>query len=67
MANEQKIRVLSDMPVMNETGNLLHVQDLAGPASASKPTEGLANGSVFIETDTGKLYIYDETAGWSQA
>lgn len=24
-----------------------------------KPTEGVANGSAFIEMDTGKLYFYD--------
>lgn len=33
-----------------------------GNSSDDKPTDGIANGSVFIETDTKKLYIYDESA-----
>lgn len=26
----------------------------------SKPTEGVQNGSIVIEMDTGKLYMYNE-------
>lgn len=32
-----------------------------GSSTESKPT-GYADGSVFIETDTHKIYMYDETA-----
>lgn len=32
-----------------------------------KPTEGVANGSAFIEMDTGKLYFYDlDNATWRE-
>ena len=31
----------------------------------TKPTDGVANGSVCIEMDTGKVYMFDETnAEW---
>lgn len=32
-----------------------------------KPTEGIGNGSAFVEMDTGKLYFFDASeggAGW---
>jgi len=38
---------------------------LTGPSSATKPTaEPITNGSVYIESDTGNVVFYDETAGW---
>ena len=30
-----------------------------------KPTEGIGNGSCFVEMDTGKLYFYDASEGGS--
>ena len=37
----------------------------AGLSLDSKPTEGVSNGSVFIEMNTGKIYFYDaENAEW---
>ena len=30
-----------------------------------KPTEGIGNGSAFIEMDTGKIYFYDASEGGS--
>lgn len=32
---------------------------LLGLSSDSKPTENMANGSVFIEMDTSTLYFFD--------
>lgn len=32
---------------------------LYGLSTDAKPTEGIGNGSAFIEMDTGKLYFYD--------
>lgn len=34
--------------------------ELCGLSTDSKPTARLANGSRFIEMDTGKLYFFDE-------
>lgn len=39
--------------------NNLKTVELRGSSGDSKPTEGIGNGSTFLETDTGKLYIYD--------
>lgn len=30
-------------------------------SSDSKPTDGIANGSICIEMDTGKIYMFDES------
>lgn len=30
-------------------------------AADSKPTDGIANGSVCIEIDTGKIFMFNET------
>ena len=30
-----------------------------GLSTDTKPTENITNGSVFIEIDTGKLYMFD--------
>ena len=59
-----KIRVLKDTPVMDDSGNLLHVVELAGDSSETKPTTGIAKGSMYMETDTRKVYLYDEDDGW---
>lgn len=62
-----KIRVISDTPTMDDSGNLLHILELAGPSDESKPTDGVANGSLFLETDTGLISVYDEDDGWGTA
>lgn len=61
-----KIRVIHKSPVLNDLGVILSVVELAGPSSETKPTTGLANGSLFLETDTGKIFIFDEDDGWSE-
>ena len=35
----------------------------AGDHSETKPTENLCDGSVFIETDTGDSYMFNEASG----
>ena len=32
---------------------------VAGLYTDSKPTDGIANGSMFVEMDTGKIYLFD--------
>lgn len=65
MANESKIRVLYEQPVMGDSG-LLYIRVYAGPSGATKPTANLANGSMYIETDNdGKTVYFDEvTSSW---
>ena len=62
-----KIRVLKDTPVLNDSGVVIHAVEMAGPSGETKPTSGLANGSLFLESDTGKIAVYDEDAGWGEA
>ena len=69
MPNENKIRLLDEQPVMDaETGVLKYIRVYAGPAGATHPKTGLANGSMYIHTDTtpGTVGWYDEvTDTWS--
>ncbi len=33
----------------------------------AKPTDGIANGSIIIEIDTGKIYMFNETgSAWAE-
>lgn len=42
--------------------------DIACASTDTKPTDGVATGSVCMEADTGKRYIYDEASEtWSEA
>jgi hypothetical protein len=36
--------------------------ELYGTSSDSKPTTGIVTGSVFVEVDTGKCYLFNEDA-----
>lgn len=39
--------------------------EYAGLSTDSKPTEGVATGSIFVEVDTGKVYFYNsDGAAW---
>lgn len=62
-----KIRVISDTPVLDDNGNTLHIRELAGSSSETKPTTGMANGSLYLETDTGLISVFDEDNGWGTA
>lgn len=63
-----KIRVIDDLPVMDDIGNIIHAQVLAGPSDDREAmgTGHLANGTLFLESDTGKLYAFDEDSGWKE-
>ena len=67
MANEDKIRVLEEIPVMGSSG-LKYARTYAGPSDATKPTADLANGSFYIKTDAKPLDVatFDEVSEkWS--
>lgn len=47
--------------------NNLYIANLFGTSSDSKPTTGYANGTLFLEVDTGILYAFCESDGlWTQ-
>lgn len=48
--------------------NNLKTVELRGNSNDDKPTEGIGNGSTFLEVDTGKLYLYDlDSTTWNEA
>lgn len=49
------MRILTDRIIVDN----LHLKQIAGDSSETKPS-GLCDGSAFIETDTGKVYVYSE-------
>lgn len=34
--------------------------EMAGSSTLTKPTEGIASGSLFMESDTGDVYVFDK-------
>ena len=49
------IRMLVREPLLDD----IHYVELAGLSTDTKPT-GFATGSLFLEVDTSKSYLYDE-------
>lgn len=48
-----------------QTGNVNRYIELTGNSTETKPTANIIDGSTFLETDTGDLYIYNESgAAW---
>lgn len=47
---------------VKEDGTVLNIANLFGTSSDSKPTTGYANGSTFVEVNTGKLFLFNEDA-----
>lgn len=41
--------------------NEVNVCTIFGTSSETKPTTGIAFGSVFIEVDTGKAFLFNES------
>ena len=43
------------------------IANLFGTSEDTKPTEGYCNGTIFMEVDTGKIFLFDEsTSTWTQ-
>lgn len=42
-------------------GNGQHYAEIAGNSTETKPTVGIVDGSTYLETDTGDLYVFNET------
>jgi hypothetical protein len=54
MANEDKISIIDEQPVMRSLG-IKYVRVYAGPSDATKPKDNLANGSIYIKTDVSPV------------
>lgn len=60
------MRLIFQRDVDGASGDVYFMR-LAGLSTETKPTENVATGSIFIEVDTDKKYVYDEqTATWTQ-
>ena len=57
-----KARILKFEFIKDETGYVKYIE-AAGPSDAAKPTENIASGSLFHETDTKKIYAFEESTG----
>ena len=53
------IRILEQRTIDGNTNYI----EAAGLSTDSKPTANICTGSVFIEVNTGKAYLFNETAG----
>ena len=50
------------MKFVQEAGTVEHIFTIYGSSQEQKPTTGIADGSIYIETDTHDVYMYDEAA-----
>ena len=51
--------------ILSDNGS---VTNFAGLSTDTKPTDGLATGSFFLEVDTSKAFFFDEVSGnWIEA
>lgn len=56
--------MLTTIRLVRETRNK-QIKEVACLSTDTKPTEGVANGSICIEMDTGSIFMYDEAgAEW---
>lgn len=47
---------------LDANGQTVQMVELFGSSSDTKPTEGICNGSSFLEVDTGDIYLWNESA-----
>ena len=51
---------------MNPVSTNGNIVNYMGLSTETKPTEGLATGSLFIELDTGTVYYFNaDTSAWA--
>ena len=61
------IRIGKSQYIFTDGTSFVQLAELYGTSNDDKPTTGYATGSSFVEVDTGKLYLYDESevgGGW---
>ena len=47
-------------------GNGVSYFEYAGKSSDTKPTAGVATGSIFVEVNTGKVFFFSEPSTWTE-
>lgn len=60
-----RIMVNGANTIVYPDGKTVIARDIYGLSTDVKPTKGISNGEVFLEMDTSKVYVIDETnATW---
>lgn len=61
------VRVLKNEINVNADGVAKSLAQIACLSTDTKPTSGLATGSIALEVNTGDMYAYDEESGdWTK-
>lgn len=61
------IRATNATLIAIEDGNAVYIANLYGASTDAKPTTGYANGSTFLEVDTGKIFLFNESdSSWTE-
>lgn len=55
------MRKLVEKLFTRESGADKYYVEISGDSSETKPTAGIIDGSIFTESDTGKVYLFNET------
>ena len=48
---------------VDSEGKHVFNKEIYGTSEETKPTDGIATGSAFIEVNTGKVYFFNENTG----
>lgn len=57
------MRTLTSRIIATVDGVDLSYVEISGDSGEAKPTSGIADGSIFTESDTGKVFFFNEAAG----
>ena len=61
------MRELVSRIVAVEGGENITYKEISGDSTDTKPTAGICDGSLFVESDTGDVYFFNEKSGdWVQ-
>ena len=59
--------ILQKINVYGDINNYKNYIEAAGSSTDDKPTENIVSGSLFMESDTGKVFVFDEgTNNWTE-
>lgn len=57
------MRELVSRIIAVENGENIVYKEISGDSSETKPTDGICDGSIFSETDTGVVSFFNEATG----
>ena len=58
------MRELVSRIIAVENGENITYKEISGDSTTdTKPTEGICDGSIFVESDTGVVYFFNEKSG----